>query len=62
MKKMMTLFATLLLATSVYSDRSMEIVLVEHLPGEARGWCIHADGHQRKAIMEGGVQGHTCYS
>lgn len=62
MKKSMTLLATLILSASVYGDRSMEIVLVEHLPDEARGWCIDAAGHQVNAIMEGGVHGHTCYS
>lgn len=44
------------------SDRVVEIVLVEHLPDEDRGWCIDAAGHQANAIMEGGVHGHTCYS
>lgn len=43
-------------------DRTVEIVLVEHLPDENRGWCIDAAGHQANAIMEGGVHGHTCYS
>ena len=44
------------------SDRTVEIVLVEHLPDEDRGWCIDAAGHQANAIMAGGVHGHTCYS
>lgn len=44
------------------ADRTVEIVLVEHLPDEDRGWCIDAAGHQANAIMEGGVHGHTCYS
>jgi len=62
MKRSMTLFATLLITASVFGDRTMEIVLIEHLPDEARGWCIDAAGHQQNAIMEGGVHGHTCYS
>jgi hypothetical protein len=43
-------------------DRTVEIVLREHLPDEDRGWCIDAAGHQQNAIMEGGVHAHTCYS
>ncbi|MEM9208393.1 MAG: hypothetical protein AAGA61_04060, partial [Pseudomonadota bacterium] len=31
------------------TDRIVEIVLVEHLPDENRGWCIDAAGHQRNA-------------
>jgi hypothetical protein len=49
-------------ATAMAADQGMEIVLIEHLPDEARGWCIDAAGHQQGAIMEGGVHGHTCYS
>jgi hypothetical protein len=50
------------IAADVVADNGMEIVLIEHLPDEARGWCIDAAGHQQGAIMEGGVHGHTCYS
>ena len=44
------------------ADTAVEVVLVEELPDETRGWCIDAAGHQANAIMEGGVHGHTCYS
>ena len=62
MKRVIVLFLALAYATGAYADRTMEIVLVEHIPGEARGWCIDSAGHQQNAIMAGGVHAHTCYS
>ena len=52
----------LVAASAANADRTIEIVLIEHLPDEDRGWCIDAAGHQQNAIMEGGVHAHTCYS
>jgi hypothetical protein len=65
MKKMMLFIAMtlfVLFSFSALADTAVEVVLVEQLPDEARGWCIDAAGHQQGAIMEGGVHGHTCYS
>jgi hypothetical protein len=62
MKQVICLILSLLLVQGAYAAGGMEIVLNEHLPDEARGWCIDAAGHQVNAIMEGGVHGHTCYS
>ena len=39
-----------------------ELTLIERLEDEPRGWCVDAAGHQVRAIMVGGVHGHTCYS
>lgn len=62
MKKMIAVCLAMLLTSAALADRTVEVVLIEHLPDEARGWCIDAAGHQVNAIMEGGVHGHTCYS
>jgi len=62
MKRRLFLGITCLITTAALADRAVEVVLVETLPDEARGWCIDAAGHQQNAIMEGGVHGHTCYS
>ena len=62
MKRLMTASACLMLAGTVLADTAVEIVLIEELPDEHRGWCIDAAGHQQGAIMVGGVHGHTCYS
>jgi len=48
--------------SAAQADSAVEVVLIETLPDEARGWCIDAAGHQQNAIMAGGVHGHTCYS
>jgi hypothetical protein len=60
MKKLFAI--AIFVSGNVLADTPMEIVLAEHLPDEDRGWCIDAAGHQRNAIMAGGVHGHTCYS
>ncbi len=62
MKRLFLLTVSCMFATAALADKAVEVVLVEHLPDEARGWCIDAAGHQQNAIMEGGVHGHTCYS
>lgn len=62
MKRIPVFLFSIAFAGSVYGDRTMELVLIEHLPDEDRGWCIDAAGHQQNAIMAGGVHGHTCYS
>lgn len=62
MKRFIVLCFSLLFASAALADRAVEIVLIETLPDEARGWCIDAAGHQQNAIMAGGVHGHTCYS
>jgi hypothetical protein len=62
MKRWLLLSIACLITTAALADRAVEVVLVETLPDEARGWCIDAAGHQQNAIMEGGVHGHTCYS
>jgi len=65
MKSLMLVFAMtlfVLFSFRALADTAVEVVLVEQLPDEARGWCIDAAGHQQGAIMEGGVHGHTCYS
>lgn len=62
MKRVFVLGLSLLYAAGVLADAAVEVLLIEHLPDEARGWCIDAAGHQQNAIMEGGVHGHTCYS
>lgn len=62
MKSPIPALTIMLLASTAHADKTMEIVLIEHLPDEARGWCIDAAGHQENAIMEGGVHAHTCYS
>lgn len=63
-KQSLTVLAFVLLELSALAraDQAVEVVLIEALPDEPRGWCIDAAGHQRDAIMEGGVHGHTCYS
>lgn len=62
MKKLLSAGALVLLAATALADTAVEVVLIEQLPDEHRGWCIDAAGHQANAIMEGGVHGHTCYS
>jgi hypothetical protein len=62
MKRSLVVIATILCACNALADTAVEVVLVEHLPDEDRGWCIDAAGHQQNAIMEGGVHAHTCYS
>ena len=48
---------------AVAADEDLyEVVLVERIADELRGWCIDATGHQKDAIMVGGVHGHTCYT
>ena len=49
-------------AAPIQSKNLVEMVLLERLPDEPRGWCVDAAGHQTRAIMAGGVHGHTCYS
>ena len=49
--------------SSWFSQQNLvEVTLIEKLADEPRGWCIDAAGHQTRAIMAGGVHGHTCYS
>jgi len=62
MKRFIVLCFSLFFASAALADRAVEVVLIETLPDEARGWCIDAAGHQQNAIMAGGVHGHTCYS
>jgi hypothetical protein len=62
MKKFIVVCLSMLFMSAALADRTVEVTLIEHLPDEARGWCIDAAGHQVNAIMEGGVHGHTCYS
>lgn len=62
MKRTLLFFASLLVTAIAVADTTVEMVLIEQLPDEHRGWCIDAAGHQQNAIMEGGVHGHTCYS
>ena len=62
MKRLPGALALTLLVSTALADKAIEVVLVEELADEARGWCIDAAGHQQNAIMEGGVHGHTCYS
>lgn len=62
LKKMFAVTLSLLFTNAALADRTVEVTLIEHLPDEARGWCIDAAGHQAGAIMAGGVHGHTCYS
>lgn len=62
MKKIVVLCFLLMFTSATLADRAVEVVLIETLPDEARGWCIDAAGHQQNAIMAGGVHGHTCYS
>jgi len=62
MKRIVVLCFSLLFTSAALADRAVEVVLIEALPDEARGWCIDAAGHQQNAIMAGGVHGHTCYS
>lgn len=62
MKKIVVLCFSLMFTSATLADRAVEVVLIETLPDEARGWCIDAAGHQQNAIMAGGVHGHTCYS
>jgi hypothetical protein len=62
MKTCLYIVGLILLVQSTMAETEMEVVLIEHIPDEARGWCIDSAGHQINAIMEGGVHGHTCYS
>ena len=62
MKKLVWTGGLVLFASAALADKAVEVVLIETLPDEARGWCIDAAGHQQNAIMVGGVHGHTCYS
>jgi hypothetical protein len=62
MKKLILVCALTLIASAAFADKAVEVVLIETLPDEARGWCIDAAGHQQNAIMAGGGHAHTCYS
>ncbi len=62
MKRQLFLCLTFFFTAAALADRTVEVTLIEHLPDEARGWCIDSAGHQQNAIMAGGVHGHTCYS
>ena len=62
MKRLVVLCFSLFFTSAALADRAVEVVLIETLPDEARGWCIDAAGHQQNVIMAGGVHGHTCYS
>lgn len=44
------------------AEELYEVTLAERLGDEPRGWCIDAAGHQKNAIMAGGLHAHTCYS
>ncbi len=62
MKKCFVYLFVIALATTAAAESAKEVVLIEHLADESRGWCIDSAGHQQNAIMAGGVHGHTCYS
>ena len=51
----------LLLITPSQADDNVEVYLLNKLD-DSRGFCIDVKGHKFKALINKGLQAHTCYS